>query len=67
VTTMKLMSVSIGKECGEVFGQADYAKNQRKYIAKINGKTIAIGIDFEDVREAIVKIFSPREVRNGKG
>lgn len=61
MTTLKLMSVSIGKECGEVFGHASYAKDVTKYSAKINGKTVAESHLFDDVREVIVKIFSPQK------
>jgi hypothetical protein len=64
--TEKLLSVNIGNDCGEVFAKANALKNTLKFSAEVNGKIVAEGPVFEDVREVIVKMFTPKVAHDGE-
>jgi hypothetical protein len=57
----KLLSVSLGNNCGEVLAKVNIAKNTVKFIAQINGKTVAQGPVYDDVRAIIVDMFTKKE------
>jgi hypothetical protein len=57
----KLLSISLGDNCGEVIAQANIIKGTVKFIAKVNGKTIAQGPVYEDIRNLIVDMFTRKE------
>lgn len=61
---MKLVSISIGNQCGEVFAKADVEKDTVTFTAKINGQTIAQGPVYCDLRDMLVEMFSTKGKEN---
>ena len=57
----KMFGISIGDQCGEVLIKMNLTKRTSIFIANINGKTVAQGLIFDDVREALIEIFTPKK------
>lgn len=56
----KLFSITRGDQCGEVFVKLNMVKGTVKFCAKINGQTIKESLIFDDVRELIANMFTPK-------
>jgi len=57
----KMCGIYIGDHSGEVFAKTDLIEKTCVFVAKVNNKTVAEGLIFEDVRNSLIEIFCPKK------